>query len=141
MVILAVVVVVVAVVSVLVVGSRKRGCRSHWSHGYATSFSIVGVHQRVSFGLWHFRALYRRASCGKLHTRAVVASAHIVSTARLSLHLKDLRAAVRAAACSGAAEPITRQEVIGSFVGLVQIFQSLLYFLHALGNVFCGFFW
>ena len=95
-------------------------------------FQLSGVHQRVSFGLWQSRALYRRASCGKLHTRAVVALAHIASMARLST--------VRAAACSVAAEPITRQEVIGCLVGLVQIFQSLLYFLHALGSVFCGFF-
>ena len=67
-------------------------------------FQLSEVHQRVSFGLRQIRALIRRAFCGKLPTRAVVALAHIASTARLSLHLKDLRAAVRSAACSVAAD-------------------------------------
>ena len=144
MVIHAVVVVVVAVVSVLVVGSRKRGCRSYWS---PQQLCYVFSNCRRCISVCPSACGNSARSIGVLPAASCIP---VLSWPRLTLSRRrgypcilktsGLRFVLRRARLL-LTEPITHQEVSGSLVGLVQILQSLLYFLHALGSVFRGFFW
>ena len=92
---------------------------------YATSFPDVGGASTC--------VLACGTSARSFGVLSAAALAHIASNLGLRNVLRRARLLLP--------EPITHQEVSGTLVGLVQILQSLLYFLHALGSVFRGFFW